>query len=88
MADFDDLLEELKQTRDELRVQVNLASREIKDEWEELEEKMEEFSSKAKEMADDAGFKETGQGVGKALGQLGHELKLGYQRIRDAIIED
>jgi SMC interacting uncharacterized protein involved in chromosome segregation len=88
MADFDDLLEELKQKRDELRVQVNLASREIKDEWEELEEKMEEFSSKAKEMADDAGFKETGQGVGKALGQLGHELKLGYQRIRDAIIED
>ena len=88
MADIDDLFEELKQKRDELRVQINLASREVKDEWEELEEKMEEFSSKAKEMADDAGFKETGQGVGKALGQLGHELKLGYQRIRDAVIED
>ena len=84
MADFDDLLEELKQKRDELRVQMNLASREIKDEWEELEEKMEEFSSKAKEVADDAGFKETGQGVGKALGQLGHELKLGYERLREA----
>ena len=88
MADIDDLFEELKQKRDELRVQINLASREVKDEWEELEEKMEEFSSKAKEMADDAGFKETGQGVGKALGQLGHELKLGYQRIRDAVRED
>jgi hypothetical protein len=88
MADIDDLFEELKQKRDELRVQINLASREVKDEWEELEEKMEEFSSKAKEMADDAGFRETGQGVGKALGQLGHELKLGYQRIRDAVRED
>jgi chromosome segregation ATPase len=88
MADFDDLLEELKQKRDELRVQINLASREVKDEWEELEEKMEEFSSKTREFADDAGLKDTGHGVGEALGQLGHELKLGYQRLRDAIRED
>ena len=88
MADFDDLIEELKQKRDELRVQVNLASREIKDEWEDLEEKMEEFSDKAREVAGDAGLKETGEGIGKALSQLGNELKLGYERIRDAINDD
>jgi hypothetical protein len=88
MADFDDLLEELKQRRDELRVQMNLASREIKDEWEELEDKMEEFSGRTREFADDAGLKDTGRGVGDALGQLGHELKLGYERIREAIREN
>ena len=85
MADFDDMLEELKQKRDELRVQMNLASKEVKEEWDELEDKMEEFSAKAKKLAADAKLKETGSGLGDALGQLGHEIKLGYERIRDAV---
>lgn len=78
MADFDDLMEELKQKRDELRVQMNLASRELKDEWDELEEKMEEFSEKAS-------LEETGKGLSKAVGQLGHEIKLGYERLWKAV---
>jgi chromosome segregation ATPase len=88
LADFDDLIEDLKKTRDELRVQINLASREIKDEWEELEGDMKEFMEKTKDFAGDAGFRETGEGVGKALAQVGHELKLGFDRIRDALKED
>jgi hypothetical protein len=78
MADFDDLMEELKQKRDELRVQMNLASRELKDEWDELEEKMEEFSEKAN-------LEETGKGLSKAVGQLGQEIKLGYERLWKAV---
>jgi SMC interacting uncharacterized protein involved in chromosome segregation len=85
MTDFDDMLEELKQKRDELRVQMHLASREIKEEWEELEEKMEDFAGKAKKFSDDAKLKETGAGIGDALGKLGGELKHGYARIRDAL---
>jgi hypothetical protein len=85
MADIDEILEDLKQRRDELRVKVNLASKEIKDEWEELEEKMEDFAGKAKQFAEDAKLKETGGGIGDALGQLGSELKRGYERIRDAV---
>lgn len=81
MSDFDDMLGQLRQKRDELRVQVNLASKEVKEEWEELEEKMEVFSKRAK-------LGDTGSGVGDALGQLGRELKMGYARIRDAIKED
>jgi hypothetical protein len=81
MDDFKELIRDLKQKRDELRVQMNLASRELKDEWDELEEKMDEFSEKAK-------LSDTGKGVGKALGQLGQELKLGYERLRDALKED
>ncbi len=85
MADIDEILEELKQKRDELRVQIHLASKEVKDEWEELEEKMEDFSGKARQFADDAKLKETGAGIGDALSQLGSELKRGYERIKDAM---
>lgn len=81
MTDFDDLIEDLKQKRDELRVQMDLASKEVKEEWDELEEKTEKFLSRAQ-------FRKTGEGVGDALGQLGHELKLGYQRIWRAVSED
>ena len=81
----EEMLEDLKQRRDEIRVQLHLASKEAREEWDELEEKMEEFSGKAKQFAADARLKETGAGLGEALGKLGHELKLGYQRLRDAI---
>jgi len=85
MTDIDDLFEELKQKRDELRLQIHLASKEVKDEWDGLEKKMDDFSGKAKQFADDAEFKKTGTGLGDALGQLGHELKLGYERVKDAL---
>ena len=85
MSEFDDLIAELKTKRDELRVQINLASKDARDEWQELEAKMDEFTAKAKDLADEAGLSETGEGVGKALGDLGNELKLGYERILKAI---
>lgn len=81
MGDFEDLVADLRQKRDELRLKIHLASREAQDEWEELEEKMQEFSSKAQ-------LGKTGEGVGEALGKLGEELKLGYKRVRSAIKED
>jgi len=85
MADFDEMVQDLKQSRDELRVQINLASKEAKQEWQELEEKMEDFSAKARQFSKDAGLKETGEGLGEALGSLGHELKQGYERLRKAM---
>ena len=85
MTDFDDLIKELKQRRDELRVQIHLASKEIQDEWEGLEKKMDHFAGEAKKFAEDAKLEETGSGLGDALSNLGHELKLGYERIRDAM---
>ncbi len=80
MAGFDELIDELKQKRDELRVQIHLASKEVQDEWDELEGKMDSLVSKSQ-------LGDTSEGIGRALEQLGHELKLGYQRIRDAIKE-
>jgi adenylosuccinate synthase len=73
VSELDDLIEQLKQKRDELRLQANLASKEIQDEWQELDDKMEDFLAKAK-------LGETGEGIGSALGQLGHELKQGIAK--------
>ena len=78
MADLDDLIGELKQTRDELRVKVHLASMEVQDEWSELEQKADHFRAQAK-------LGQTGDDVGKALANLGDELKKGYDRLKDAI---
>lgn len=85
MADFDEVLEQLKQKRDEARLQMHLASKEVLDEWDELEGKMEEFSGKAKQFASEAKLKESGSGLGEALGLVGDELKSGYERIRKAL---
>ena len=78
MTDLDDLWDDLKQKRDELRVQIHLGSKEVQDEWEELEGKMNHFTATAE-------LGKTGEGIGDALGQLGHELKQGYDRVREAI---
>jgi len=85
MSGFDDLMQDLKQVRDEMRLQIHLASKEAKEEWDELEDKMEDFSAKAKKFSDDAKLKETGEGLSEALGKVGHELKLGYERLRKAM---
>jgi hypothetical protein len=81
MPEFDEILQDLKQRRDELRLKIHLASRELQDEWDELETKMSDFSRRA-------GIRETGDGLGKALGSLGTELKTGYQRIHRALKDD
>jgi hypothetical protein len=85
MSELDDTIAQLKRLRDEARLQMHLASKEIRDEWNELEVKMGEFSGKARKFSDDAKLKETSTGLGSALGQVGHELKEGYKRIRDAL---
>lgn len=78
MSEIDEMIQSLKQKRDELRLQMHLASKEARDEWDELEEKMQDFTSRAR-------LRETSQGLGKALGQVGEELKSGYDRILRAI---
>jgi hypothetical protein len=78
MADLDELKQDLKQMRDELNLKMHLASLEMKEEWEELEEKMESFSSRA-------GLETSRESVGEALGLLGGELKQGYKRLIAAL---
>lgn len=81
MEDLEKMMADLKQKRDELRLQMHLASKEAKEEWNELDEKLARFSEKA-------GLHRTGDDVGKALSQLGSELKRGYERLSKAVKDD
>lgn len=78
MDDVKKTIEELKQKRDELALQVRLGSMEAKDEWKKLEAKWNEFSAKAR-------LDQSAEGVGAALQDLGDELTKGYQRLKKAL---
>ena len=73
-----DLMEELGRLRDEVRLKMNLASMEARDEWEKLEERWAQFRRKAD-------LDETVDGIGDSAGDLVDELRKGYERIRKAL---
>ena len=77
---FEELLAKLRRQRDELRVQLHLASLETKEEWEVLEGKWAHLNSKLKQITDEV--KHSGREVGHSLGQIGREIESGYQKIR------
>lgn len=82
---FKESLEELRQKRDELAVQIKLGSMEMQEEWNELEDKMHEMERKWDQFQKEADLRETAEGIGAAITLLGGELKRGYQRVKDAL---
>lgn len=87
MAEIDQKLTNLKQdlreARDELRVQMHLAKADARDEWEKLEPKWDEFQQKLDKVEDAA--EDAAEDIGEALSSLGDEIKSGYERIRKAL---
>jgi hypothetical protein len=77
---LDQLIEEVEQIRDELEVQMHLASADARDRWDELEKKLSHLRSRARTVGRAAG--EAAGNVGEALDLLAHELKRGYEKIR------
>ena len=57
MPNINEIIEEAKQTRDEIRRKIHLGSKDLQDEWSELEDKWNDFEAKAKfgDAADDIG---------------------------------
>lgn len=78
--DMQRLLDTLATQRDELIVQANLAKLEARDEWRELEGKLDELRGRAEQAADVAG--DAGQDVAAAAKLLGEEIAHGYDRLR------
>ena len=78
MNDADKLLEDLKKARDEIMLKMHLASMELKDEWEDLEQQWQEFSSKAE-------MHKSAEGLGSALRNVGEELAVAFRRVRHAL---
>ena len=78
MAHIESLIEELKQARDELRLQIHLGSKELQDEWAKLEPKWNDFLK-------EADLEESAERLGAATRTLGEELKQAYERVRSAL---
>ena len=77
---FEKTLKELKTERDDLKVQLHLLNMDAKEEWNELENKYENFKAKASIVAE-ATEDSTGEIV-EALKLVGEELHEGYKRIK------
>jgi len=80
LFDIDSIIESLKQQKDEIRLQIHLASAETRDELSRLEKKLEELTAKA-----DVFRKETGDAsanVIEAAKLVADEVKHGFERIR------
>jgi SMC interacting uncharacterized protein involved in chromosome segregation len=76
---IDELLDDLKQMRDELKVKVHLAKLETSDEWDRLEKQLAKLEVKAKEIG--AVTLEESKDVGAAAKVLGEEIRDGLKRI-------
>ena len=91
MADWgkriDDLIDSLKQQRDEIEVQVHLGKLDAKDEWDRLEKEWNHLLAETKAQSKPlrGAVDETAKEVGTALEQVGEELKRGYERIRESM---
>jgi hypothetical protein len=78
MPDLAKLAEDLKRTRDEILLKIHLGSKEVQDEWSELEQRWNSFESRAE-------FDKSARDAGDALKILGSELNEAYARIRRAL---
>lgn len=78
MQDFDKIVADLKQLRDEARVKAHLGAMALKDEWDEVEKRWETFEARAK-------LDRSAKDVGAALNLLAQELKFAYERIAKAV---
>ncbi len=78
MSDLEKLMEDLKRKRDELRLQLHLATREAEDEWGGLTEEWDKFLTRAQ-------FDKSADEVGDAARELGLRMKAAYDRMRKAV---
>ena len=77
------LVQQLETERDELKLQVGLAKLEAREEWGELEKKMEAVRGRVKVVGEEA--RETSGDVLAAVNVLADEIKDGFARVRELI---
>jgi hypothetical protein len=75
MADISKMMKDLQQRRDELKLQLHLASKEAEDEWEELMSEWDKFLSRSQ-------FDKSAEEVGESARQLGLRMKSAYDNMK------
>ena len=81
--EIDNLIEGIKQQRDELKLQLHLGKTEVRDEWEKAEHKLEQIRSKADTVRHEMG--DASEDVLAAIKITAEEIKKGYERIRKVL---
>ena len=84
-SSLDKLVSELKQQRDELKLQMHLASMEARDEYDRLSGKFDELSDYYEPVS--KAVEDTAENMLSALSLAAGELKVGFQRVRKALSE-
>lgn len=79
-AKLDEMMRKLETERDELKVKLGLAKLEAREEWEELEKKMDALRGRMRVIGEEA--KEATDDVGAAAGKLADEIRDGFARLR------
>jgi hypothetical protein len=77
---IDDIVEQFKQERDELRLKLHLAKEDLGDEWDKLEASLAKLESKAKHVG--GATLEASSDVGAAAKLLAEEIQKGFTKIR------
>jgi len=80
LYDIDDIIESLKQQKDEIKLQIHLARAEARDEWPELEKKFDELRNKADALRQATG--DASSDVIEAVKLVADEIRHGFDRIR------
>lgn len=84
-SSLDSLIGTLKQQRDDLKLQMHLASMEAKEEYDRISEKVDALNEHYEPLK--GAVSETTGNVVSALGLVADELKVGYERIRKTLSE-
>jgi hypothetical protein len=69
------MMKDLQQRRDELKLQLHLASKEAEDEWEDLMSEWDKFLSRSQ-------FDKSAEEVGESARQLGLRMKSAYDNMK------
>jgi len=77
------VMQQLEQERDELKVKFGLAKLEARDEWQQLEKKMDGLRGRMKVVGEEA--KDASGDVGAALETVADEIKDGFARLKKLI---
>lgn len=80
---IDKLMEDLKQWRDELNLQMHLGKAEAKDLWDETEEKWQHLRSQLDSIENETS--DAAKDVGAASMLLVEEIKQGYERLKKMV---
>jgi len=78
MPDIAKIMKDLQQRRDEIKLQLHLASKDAEDEWEDLMSEWDKFLSKSQ-------FDKSAEEVGEAARELGMKMKIAYDRMKKSL---